>query len=143
MGGVQVGHQYFDLGLEGGRGPIDELPASGREGDLHAATVAGGGGPGHEPSFLGSVDQAGHTRFIQLEESRQLHDGRRTVPKDCEQPGLDDREVVGGSDAPESALHAEAQLSQSVDQSQVWLAWERSQDRAADGRGHSASVGQI
>ena len=90
LGRVQPDHQRCDLRFEGGCGTFDELPAGGGDGHLHTATIEGGGRPGHEPALLGSVDQASHARFIQLQEAGQLLNARSPIPQDAEEPGLDD-----------------------------------------------------
>ena len=52
-------------------------------------------------------------------ERGQFVDGRRPVPKDPEQAGLDDRLVVGGRDAPECPMHNEGELGQRIHQAQI------------------------
>jgi len=142
LGGVQGSHEHFDLGLEGCMGVVEELLAGGGDGHSHAAAVEGRGTPPHEPPVLGPVDEAGHARLVQLQEARQLLDGGSPVPNDPEQPGLDDRQVVRGGDAPECPLHGKAQLGQRVYQPELPFAWKRGEDAVAVSRGHTTSVRQ-
>jgi hypothetical protein len=112
LGRAQVGHENCNVGFEGRRRLVDECLA--RDGDrhVHAATVEYGGGSGHEPAFLDSVDEAGHARFVELKEFRQLVDSRRPVSEDPKQPGLDDGQVVRGGQASECTLYDKGELSQ-------------------------------
>ena len=62
-------------------------------------------------------------------------------PNDPEQPGQDDRSVVGGGDLSERALYGEAQLGQCIHQAEISLTGQGSEYERTVVRCHRNSLG--
>ena len=88
---AQADDQVGDLGLEGCVRLVDNFSAFRRDDHVNAAAVDHGGCALHEASLDGAVDEFGHARLVQLQETGQLLNCRLPVSKNPEQAGLRDR----------------------------------------------------
>ena len=68
-------HESHNLGFDRRRGFVDELLASGGDGDEDTAAISRGGGALDEPALLSPVDQPRHAGLVKLQKARQLLDG--------------------------------------------------------------------